>query len=338
MDKKKTIKKVKAAPEASNLSEAQKEQLKITIRADLETKIVTRAKKKAVGISKVSRGKAIKTQKKAEKRARRETREKIREKLGDDAAPKSEPKTIENTREADVTYVDQNDVEVQLDEQTDELSSYFKRETQPKILLTTSPKAKVTTMKFAFEMQKCIPDAEFLPRKDAAIKKVVKDAIEREFTDVVIVHEDRKKPTALMICHLPEGPTAYFKINSLKFSKDIKGVGESTDHCPEVILNNFNTRLGHTVARMLACLFPHDPEFRGRRVVTFHNQRDYIFFRHHRYEFKKEGAKAALHELGPRFTLRLRWLQKGTFDSKEGEYEWVRKRHEMEASKRRFYL
>ena len=35
---------------------------------------------------------------------------------------------------------------------------------------------------------------------------------------------------------------------------------------------------------MLACLFPHDPNFKGRRVVTFHNQRDYIFFRHHRFD------------------------------------------------------
>lgn len=44
-------------------------------------------------------------------------------------------------------------------------------------------------------MQKCIPDAEFLPRKDAAIKKVIKQAIEKDYTDLVIVHEDRKKPS-----------------------------------------------------------------------------------------------------------------------------------------------
>lgn len=54
-------------------------------------------------------------------------------------------------------------------------------------------------------------------------------------------------------------------------------------HRPEVILNNFNTRLGLTIGRMFASLFHYDPQFRGRRVVTFHNQRDYIFFRHHRY-------------------------------------------------------
>jgi ribosome production factor 1 len=33
---------------------------------------------------------------------------------------------------------------------------------------------------------------------------------------------------------------------------------------------------------------------------------------------------ARLQELGPRFTLRMQSLQRGTFDSKSGEYEWVR--------------
>jgi len=90
---------------------------------------------------------------------------------------------------------------------------------------------------------------------------------------------------------------------------------------------------------MLGALFHHDPEFRGRRAVTFHNQRDYIFFRHHRYEFSKEGKRVKLRELGPRFTLKLRSLQEGTFDSKTGDYAWIisNKRHAME-SRRRFFL
>lgn len=96
-----------------------------------------------------------------------------------------------------MTYVEQNDEEVKQDEETDELAPYFRRETQPRILLTTSPKAKVVTLKFAFELHKCIPDSEFLPRKDAAIKKVVKQATERDFTDLIIVHEDHKKPSEL---------------------------------------------------------------------------------------------------------------------------------------------
>lgn len=43
-----------------------------------------------------------------------------------------------------------------------------------------------------------------------------------------------------------------------------------------------------------------------------------------RYIFKNE-KKVGIQELGPRFTLKLRSLQKGTFDSKFGEYEWVHK-------------
>ncbi|ELW65385.1 Spermatogenesis-associated protein 1 [Tupaia chinensis] len=99
---------------------------------------------------------------------------------------------------------------------------------------------------------------------------------------------------------------------------------DPTEHKPEIILNNFTTRLGHSIGRMFASLFPHDPQFIGRQVATFHNQRDYIFFRFHRYIFKSE-KKVGIQELGPRFTLKLRSLQKGTFDSKYGEYEWVHK-------------
>eukprot|EP00268_Persea_americana_P041252 TRINITY_DN4106_c0_g1_i2.p1 TRINITY_DN4106_c0_g1~~TRINITY_DN4106_c0_g1_i2.p1 ORF type:complete len:134 (+),score=14.42 TRINITY_DN4106_c0_g1_i2:292-693(+) len=132
---------------------------------------------------------------------------------------------------------------------------------------------------------------------------------------------------------------------------------------PELVLNNFTTRLGHRVGRMIQSLFPQDPNFRGRRVVTFHNQRDFIFFRHHRYIFEgKESKKpdpknklaksvknskgekvsqenviARLQECGPRFTLKLISLQHGTFDTKGGEYEWVHK-PDMDTSRRRFFL
>lgn len=109
----------------------------------------------------------------------------------------------------------------------------------------------------------------------------------------------------------------------------------------------------------------------GRQVVTFHNQRDFIFVRHHRYVYRKEDkvpansavlaakrqkkkegkdstvqlptttetTRARLQELGPRFTLKLKWLQEGTFNTEFGEYEWVHKRKQMEQkSRRKFFL
>jgi len=83
-----------------------------------------------------------------------------------------------------------------------------------------------------------------------------------------------------------------------------------------------------------------EPQFEGRQVVTFHNQRDFIFVRHHRYIYRKENDKtrAKLQELGPRFTLKLKWLQEGTFNTEFGEYEWISKRKQMETSRRKFNL
>ena len=142
----------------------------------------------------------------------------------------------------------------------------------------------------------------------------------------------------LIVVHLPAGPTACFKLTSTKLGYEIKGSGAATDHQPELILNNFRTRLGHRVGRMLGSLFPHQPDFVGRNVVTFHNHRDFIFVRRHRYIFDDNGKRARLQELGPRFTLKMRWLLADTFNTSQGEYEWYFKRHRMEDSKKRFFL
>ena len=53
---------------------------------------------------------------------------------------------------------------------------------------------------------------------------------------------------------------------------------------------------------------------------------------------KERAVVARLQELGPRFTLKLQTLQKGTFDSRGGEFEWVHNRKEMDTSRRRFHL
>lgn len=90
----------------------------------------------------------------------------------------------------------------------------------------------------------------------------------------------------MLIIHLPDGPTAHFKLSNVKITPELKrSHKEISKHRPEVILTNFTTRLGCTIGRMLGALFHYQPEFKGSRVVTFHNQRDYIFFRHHRYDY-----------------------------------------------------
>ncbi|KAI1285603.1 Ribosome production factor 1 [Halotydeus destructor] len=271
------------------------------------------------------------------KREARDERQKQYKLLGDKAPPKQVPRTIENTREPDVTMVDPEDEEVKEDEAADEFATYFRKEKAPKILITSSDNPHSKTIKFCRELKQTIPNAEFRFRNRSSIKKMLKAASALNYTDVIIVNEDRRNPNGMLICHLPHGPTAYFKMSTVRYCKQIKRRAKLNSMKPEVIINNFNTRLGHTVGRMFASLLHFDPEFQGRRVVTFHNQRDYIFFRHHRYEFKN-GQKVSIQEIGPRFTLKLRWVQNGTFDTKQGEFEWTLKRHEMATSRLRFFL
>jgi ribosome production factor 1 len=271
-----------------------------------------------------------------EKRQLRIQRKKDAKSMGD-KAPKPVQKTIENTREPDPTTVQEEDEEVMEDETTDEMAPYFNRLTTPKILILSVTKPSNRTHLLMRELSTCIPNAEVRDRRKVDLKKIVAQATERDFSDMIVVNEDRKEPNGLLLVHLPNGPTAHFKVTNFRRGRDIRGHGRSTSHLPEVILNNFTTRLGHTVGRMFAALFPHDPQFKGRRAVTFHNQRDFIFFRHYRYIFKN-AKKVGLQEIGPRFTLKLRSLQKGTFDSKFGEYIWIHNRKQMDTSRRRFHL
>lgn len=252
--------------------------------------------------------------------------------------------TIESLRETDHTAVTQlgeeEADEVHQDLNLDEFSNYFNKEYEPKVLITHSDRPCHKSRVFARELFRIFPNSTITLRNRMTAKKLCKSAIREGFTDMVIIHEDAKEPNGLLVIHLPDGPTAHFKLSNVKLTNELrKSHKEFTRHRPEVILTNFSTRLGYSIGRMLGSLFHYDPEFRGRRVCTFHNQRDYIFFRHHRYEFTKDGERAKLVELGPRFTLKLRSLQQGLFDSKTGDYEWIitNKRHMME-QRRRFFL
>ncbi|KAL3497914.1 hypothetical protein ACH5RR_040646 [Cinchona calisaya] len=305
----------------------------------------------------------IKHQKGLEKRKRAKAREAAEQRaleLGEEPPLKMIPRTIENTRELDETICKPDDEELFAGNDADEFSSILKQDCTPKILITTCRFNSTRGPAFISDLLTVIPNAHYFERGTYDLKKIVEYAKNKDFTSVIVVHTNRREPDALLIMALPDGPTAHFKLSKLLLRKDIKHHGNPTSHKPELVLNNFTTRLGHRIGRLIQSLFPQDPNFRGRRVVTCHNQRDFIFFRHHRYIFEtKESKQAAssgkkikdnkdeesseqkviarLQECGPRFTLKLISLQHGTFDSKGGEYEWVHK-PEMDTSRRRFFM
>ncbi|KAI8586389.1 Ribosome production factor 1 [Geranomyces variabilis] len=283
----------------------------------------------------VNRLKAEKARAKLKRRQQIAKDEQENPALKEERLKDNQPKTLESMREFDETVVGE-DEEVFAEEDTDEFAQYFNGQ-PPKIMVTTSKRPSANVYEFAEEFVSIFPDAELVKRgSQFEIKRIVELAIKRNYTDIVVINEDKKQPNAVTMIHLPHGPTAHFKLSSIRLSKQIRGHGTVGPQKPELILNNFSTRLGHTIGRFFAALFPHVPEFKGRQVATFHNQRDFIFFRRHRYIFK-DGERCDLQELGPRFTLKLRWLQKGTFDTRFGDYEWMHK-PELDTSRRKFFL
>lgn len=235
------------------------------------------------------------------------------------------PDTIENKRVYDET------IGTEIEE--DEFSEYFQLGKQPKVFITTSKRPKKEAYDFAALLLDIIPNSEYFARKDQfEIPVMAELCTKRGYTDLIVVNEDKKKVNGITFVHLPGGPSFYFSVSSLVLPQNLHGHGRATDHVPELILNNFSTRLGKTAGRLFQSLFPQQPEFQARQVVTLHNQRDFIFFRRHRYVFKNE-ERVGLQELGPQFTLRLRRLQHGIRDEVEFEHH-----PGMDKDKRKFVL
>lgn len=328
-------------------------------------------------------GKYLEQKRKAKDEGRKERKEKEATALGtEEEIVKNIPRTLDNSREAEHTMVNMDDTEVATDEMEDEFAAYFSGEIKPQVLVTTRPRPSQNVFHFIADLQQLIPGLSFYPRKSFSVKEVCQFAQNRGYTHVMILSEKSKVCNGMTISHVASmnldgedddtddddkkkghfssgvgGPTAFFKVSNVVTSKRIPNHGRSTAHVPELNLHGFGTRLGHRIGRLLGSLFPHNAEFEGRQVVTFHNQRDYLFVRHHRYIFdevtnaiKVEAAKkhdktnpmpnvnTRLQELGPRFTLKLRWLQEGIFDTQFGEYEWIHKRKEMDVTRRKFHL
>lgn len=228
----------------------------------------------------------------------------------------------------------------------------------PKILITTSLNSNLHHE--AQLLTTLFPHSVYIPRSahryshKFSVREISSFASNRNYTAVMVLKEDQKKPTGLTFVHLPHGPTFHFSISNWVEGKKLPGHGNPTDHSPELILNNFRTPLGLLTAHLFRTMFPPQPELQGRQVVTLHNQRDYIFLRRHRYIFREkrateknvigpdgkevkgvEGIRAGLQELGPRFTMKLRRVDKGIQRASGQEWVW---KGGMEKQRTKFQL
>lgn len=229
---------------------------------------------------------------------------------------------------------------------------------KPKILITTSLNSSLYSE--AELLTSLFPNSKFIRRSSHrhshkfSVREIASFASSRDYTALLVLEQDMKRPSGLAVVHLPKGPTFHFSISNWVEGKKLPGHGNPTFHDPELVLNNFRTPLGLLTAHLFRTLFPPQPELKGRQVVTLHNQRDYIFVRRHRYVFRDkreteksvvgpdgnvvkgaEEIRVGLQELGPRFTLKLRRVDKGIQRSSGQEWEWKAR---MEKVRTKFQL
>jgi U3 small nucleolar ribonucleoprotein protein IMP4 len=204
----------------------------------------------------------------------------------------------------------------------------------PRICITTSRDPSSRLNQFAKELKILVPNSTRLNRGNSRVDNLMESCRMQEFTDVVIVQETRGEPDGLVVCHLPLGPTAFFSLSGAVLRHDLHDppAAPMSEAYPHIVLHNLQTDLGKRVGTILKCLFP-VPKADSKRVVTFSNNNDFISFRHHMYS-KPAHDQVALHEVGPRFEMKLYQIRLGTLEQKEAQNEYLLRPYQNTASKR----
>ncbi|KAK7695481.1 hypothetical protein QCA50_000117 [Cerrena zonata] len=204
----------------------------------------------------------------------------------------------------------------------------------PKIVVTTSRDPSSKLLQFSKEMRLVFPNSHRINRGNYVVKELAEACRANDITDLVIVHEHRGKPDAMIVSHFPHGPTIYFTLHNVTLRHDIESYKSSTvsEQYPHLIFENFDSRLGERVRDILKYLFP-VPKEDSKRVMTFSNEDDFISFRHH--VFVKNGPKQVqLAEVGPRFEMKPYEIRQGTIEQNEAEREWVLSHYSRTTKKR----
>ncbi|KAJ3484342.1 hypothetical protein NLI96_g5711 [Meripilus lineatus] len=204
----------------------------------------------------------------------------------------------------------------------------------PKIIVTTSRDPSSKLLQFAKEMRLVFPNSHRINRGNYVVKELADACRANDVTDLVILHEHRGVPDAMIVSHFPHGPTVFFTLHNVNLRHDIESYKASTvsEQYPHLIFDNFSSKLGERIQDVLKYLFP-VPKEDSKRVMTFANEDDFISFRHHVF-VKTSPKQVQLAEVGPRFEMKPYEIRQGTIEQKEAEREWVLAHYSRTAKKR----
>lgn len=129
-------------------------------------------------------------------------------------------------------------------------------------------------------MRLVFPNSNRLNRGNYVVKDLAEACRANDITDLIILHEHRGTPDAMIVSHFPHGPTVYFTLHNVQLRHDIASYKDSTvsEQYPHLIFEDFSSRLGQRIMTTLRYLFP-VPKEDAKRVMTFANDSDIISFR-----------------------------------------------------------
>lgn len=129
-------------------------------------------------------------------------------------------------------------------------------------------------------MRLVFPGAIRLNRGNTVLKDLLQTCLAQNMTDLILVHETRGVPDALIVSHLPHGPTLSMTLSNVVLRHDVSSNADSTvsEQFPHLIFEGFGSKLGDRVQKILGALFP-VPKDDAKRVMTFANDNDFISFR-----------------------------------------------------------
>lgn len=204
----------------------------------------------------------------------------------------------------------------------------------PKVVVTTSRDPSSKLLQFAKEIRLVFPNSHRINRGNYVVKELADACRANDITDLVVLHEHRGVPDAMIVSHFPHGPTVYFTLHNVALRHDIDSYKSTTvsEQYPHLIFEHFTSKLGLRIQDILKYLFP-VPKEDSKRVMTFANEDDFISFRHH--VFVKIPGDVQLAEVGPRFEMKPYEIRQGTVEQTEAEREWVLAHYSRTAKKRR---
>ncbi len=167
------------------------------------------------------------------------------------ASERQQPQTIEDKQIGGEEFEDEYS-----EADFDEFNKILKEDFPVKILVTTCIKPPKKIYNFLREIMMVFHNIYFYPRHRMTLEEIYEHAQKLNYTHVMVLRYSNG--WEMLIRHL-EGLLAVFRVTSVEEQKKIEHHGVCTDNIPELILKNFDTKVGLKIGRLLASLFPQNP-------------------------------------------------------------------------------